>query len=146
MTCESCKGSGIGVTIRAVRGVGKERMIREPYLCSCAAGDAASIKYEQNLKEGRAGMYGLYPQQTPGRDVSEPKEEPFGLERSGLNTYPKLEPCPFCGTVPTYHEFSKRDWFNGLLLGVLCSSCGASTKWERTEVEAAKHWNMRALA
>lgn len=66
MTCDRCKDYGIIVTHRLVRGMSGERMMREPSPCSCEHGARAMLKYEQNLKEGRAGMHGLYPQQTLG--------------------------------------------------------------------------------
>lgn len=65
MKCNRCDDTGIIVTRRMVRGMSGERMMREPSPCACEAGDRAMVKYEQNLKEGRAGMHGLYPQ-TPG--------------------------------------------------------------------------------
>lgn len=66
MTCDRCKDTGIIVTRRMVRGMSGERLMREPSPCSCDAGDRAMVKYEQNLKAGRAGMHGLFPQQAPG--------------------------------------------------------------------------------
>lgn len=66
MKCDRCGDAGIIVNRRMVRGMSGERMMREPSPCSCEAGDRAMVKYERNLKEGRAGMYGLFPQQTQG--------------------------------------------------------------------------------
>lgn len=64
MKCDKCNDTGIVLTRREVQGLSGKRTMREPGFCPCEAGDQAVHKYEQNLKSGRAGMYGLYPTDT----------------------------------------------------------------------------------
>lgn len=61
MRCTICNDTGIFMFRKPTNaGLGVIRWVDVPQVCmSCEAGDAAARKYEQNLKDGKAGMSGL---------------------------------------------------------------------------------------
>ena len=69
MPCEICNDTGMTGYHKPMRGAdGTLRMVFVPQLCRCTAGVHAARKYEQNLKEGRAGMSGIGDQQVTTRE------------------------------------------------------------------------------
>ena len=66
-TCPICNDTGVTGYHKPMRAIdGTTRMIFTPQICQCEAGTHAAERYEQNLKEGRAGMNGIYPTETGG--------------------------------------------------------------------------------
>lgn len=55
--------------------------------------------------------------------------------------YPKLFPCPFCGTadIRIYSESNSY----GKLFWARCSECGAMSEKVKTKLDAIKAWNKR---
>lgn len=55
--CDICNDKGMTGWHKPMRGIdGMIRMIFLPQICQCEAGIAAAKRYEQNLRDGKAGL------------------------------------------------------------------------------------------